>query len=156
MAERDHLIALRSAAIGYEQDYAAWLDRQIALLRAGRFDELDMPNLLDEVESLGRSDFKGFVSAVEIVLLHMLKWDHQPTLRTRSWQGSILEHRRRIARELKDSPSYSARIDDAVERAYEAAQAAAVGQTGLPLATFPDTCPYDWEAITSRDHPLDD
>ena len=156
MAERDHLIALRAAAPGYEQDYAAWLDRQIGLLRERRFDELDLTNLLDEVESLGRSDFKSFVSAIEIVLLHMLKWDHQPQKRTRSWQGSILEHRRRIDRELKDSLSYRNRVDDAVARAYDAAQAKAVSETGLPLATFPEACPYDWAAITTREHPLAD
>ncbi len=156
MAERDHLIALRSAPVGYEQDYAAWLDRQIGLLRDRRFDELDLEHLMDEVGDLGLSAFKGFVSAIEIVLLHMLKWDHQPERRSRSWQNSIIEHRRRIARELLDSPSYAARVDDAVERAYDAAQPRAASQTDKPLATFPDTCPYDWHAITTREHPLED
>jgi hypothetical protein len=156
MAERDHLIALRSAEPGYEQDYAAWLDRQIGLLRDRRFDELDLPNLLDEVEGLSRSDFKSFVSAIEIVLLHMLKWDYQDLHRSRSWLLSIIEHRQRIADELADSPSYHVRVEDAVGRAYSTARAKAARETGLPLTTFPDACPYDWAAIITREHPLAD
>ena len=113
MGERDHLIGLRGQSPGYAEDYAAWLAHQVALLQSGRFDALDIPNLVDEVESLGRSDFKALVRAIEIVLIHMLKWDHQPKRRTRSWELSIAEHRRRIARELSDSPSYHHRLAEA-------------------------------------------
>ena len=156
MAERDHIIALRSAPIGYEQDYAAWLDRQMALLRDRRFEELDLDHLVDEVGDLGLSAFKGFVSAVEVVLLHMLKWDHQPEHRGRSWSGSIAEHRIRVEDALQESPSYKARRDDAVIKAYRTARVRASQETDLPLATFPEACPYDWQAITARDHPLED
>jgi hypothetical protein len=155
MAERDpRLRAAAAASPAYEQDYAAWLAAQVGLLRDGCFDRLDWENLIDEVESLGRSDFKGFVSAIEVVLIHMLKWDHQPPKRSPSWQKSIVEHRRRIEAELEDSPSYAARIDDAVRRAYRTAPAVAARQTRLPLSQFPDHCPYDWQEITTRPHEL--
>lgn len=154
MAEREHLIALKKGTPGYADDYAAWLAHQVALLQAKRYRELDLPNLIDEVESLGRSDFKAFVSAIEVVLVHMLKWDHQPDRRTRSWQSSIVEHRRRIAKELRDSPSYKARIDEAVADAYDTAAARASAETELPIGTFPEACPYDWKAITMREHAL--
>ena len=152
MAEQDpHLVVRAKAA--YERDWAGWLDRQLVLLREGRFEELDRANLIDEVASLGRSDFKAFTSAIEIVLLHMLKWDHQPTERVRGWVLSIDEHRDRIAEELQDSPSYRARTAEAVLRAFPHARRGAARETGLPLRTFPEQCPYDWDAIVLRDHP---
>ena len=127
---------------------------QAALLEQGQFGELDIINLVDEVESLGRSDFASFVSAIEIVLVHMLKWDHQPDKRTASWIASIAEHRRRIERYLRDSPSYRARLDEAVDRAFDVATARAAGETNLPIAAFPEQNPYDWDAITTRPHEL--
>ena len=99
---------------------------------------------------MGRSDYAGFVSAIEIVLVHMLKWEAQPGKRTPSWVASIVEHRRRIAQSLRDNPSYKPRIPDAVERAFSTATAKAAGETNLPLTTFPDQNPFDWEAITTR------
>ncbi len=155
MAEREHINELRRAAPGYEADYAAWLEHQVGLLKAGRWSEVDKDNLLDEVESLGRSAFRSFVSAIEIVIAHMLKWDHQPERRSRSWQGSILEHRRRIEDELEDSPSYSARIEEAIAKAYRTAAPRAVRESSLPLETFPTACPYNWDDIMNREHELD-
>lgn len=155
MAEHKHISGLRRSEPAYDEDYAAWLENQIALMRVDRWADVDKDNLLDEVESLGRSDFKSFASAIRIVLIHMLKWDHQPERRTRSWQASITEHRLQIGEELRDSPSYRARIDEAVERAYAIARARASGETGLPLSAFPQTCPYDWGTIMNREHPLD-
>jgi hypothetical protein len=156
MAERKHIADLRHGSPSYEEDYAAWLDTQIALMRADRWADVDKANLLDEVESLGRSDFKSFVSAIRIVLIHMLKWDYQPERRTRSWQASIVVHRKHIEDELTDSPSYMARITEAMKRAYSTARAEASGETDLPMSTFPQECPYDWDTIMTREHPLDE
>ena len=154
MGERKHIIEARRGSPSYEEDYAGWLEGQLTLMRADRWESLDKDNLLDEVASLGRSDFKGFVSAIEIVLLHMLKWDHQAERRSPSWAYSILEHRRRIAQELADSPSYNSRIEGAVRRAYETASAAAARETGLPLHTFAKDCSYSWNDITERSFEL--
>lgn len=155
MAERDPSLRKGRPAPSYKTDYAAWLGNQLSLLKADRWNEVDKENLIDEVESLGRSDFKGFVSAIEIVLVHMLKWDFQPEKRVRSWQASIIEHRRRIEAELEDSPSYRARIDEAVGRAYRTAAPAAARETDLPVQSFPNSCPYGWDQIVSREYLLD-
>ena len=155
MAEREHIIQLRGAGPGYDEDYAAWLDYQVGLIKAGRWNEIDRDNLIDEVESLGRSEFRAFVSAIEVVLLHMLKWDFQPERPTRSWATSIASHRLRAKDELEDNPSFKARIGEAIERAYRLARTDASGETGLPLDAFAAECPYDWTTITERDHALD-
>lgn len=140
---------------GYADDYAAWLQHQIDLMRAGRWAELDRDHLIDEVEDLGRSEFNAFVSAIEIVLVHMLKWDHQPERRSRSWIASIVEHRRRADQSLRDNPSYRAKIGVAIDRAFSVACARAAAEANLPLEQFPTENPYDWEAITTREHVLD-
>jgi hypothetical protein len=154
MAERDHINEVRRAPPGYEADYAAWFDHQVGLLKADRWSEVDKANLIDEVESLGRSAFRGFVSAIEIVVAHMLKWDHQAERRSRSWLASIVEHRRRIEDELEDSPSYAARIEEAVARAYRTAVPRASREADLPLETVPERCPYSWDDIMNRGHEL--
>ncbi|HYD38849.1 MAG TPA: DUF29 domain-containing protein [Allosphingosinicella sp.] len=154
MAEREHITELRRAAPSYEADYAAWLDHQVGLLKADRWSEVDKGNLIDEVESLGRSDFRSFVSAFEIVIAHMLKWDFQPKRRSNSWIASIAEHRARISQELEDSPSYKARLDEAMSRAWRPARARASGELDLPLKRLPAKLPYSFEDIMSRQHEL--
>ncbi len=140
----------------YEVDYAAWIDAQLGLLRDREFDELDLENLLDEVEGLAKSNFKAFVSAIRIVIVHMLKWDAQVDFRTRSWALSIDEHRRRVQYELKDSPSYKSRIDEAVARAYPRARHDAMFETKLSYNGFPETCPFTFDEIMTREHHLRD
>lgn len=154
MAERDHIAELRRGAPGYEADYAAWLDHQVGLLKADRWSEVDKANLIDEVESLGRSEFKGFVSAFEIVIAHMLKWDLQPERCSNSWVASIMEHREWIAQELEDSPSYRARIGEAMRRAWRPARARASAETDLPLKQLPSELPYSFEDVMNREHEL--
>ena len=155
MGEREHIGGLRRQSPGYAEDYAAWLGHQVDLMKAGRWAELDSAQLIDEVEDLGKSEFSAFVSAIEIVLVHMLKWEFQPERRTRSWAASIVEHRRRLSQALDDSPSFKARRDDAVARAYHVATARAAAETNLPLSVFPANNPFDWDAITSREYSLD-
>ena len=154
MAERDPQIGTGRSAVSYETDYSAWIATQAALLQAGRFGDLDIVNLVDEVESLGRSEFDAFVSAVEVVLVNMLKWDAQPSKRTRSWIASIVEHRRRIERRLEDNPSFKSRLADAIRRAFDTATARAASEANLPLDVFPTDNPFDWDAITTRPHEL--
>ena len=150
MADRDPQIGAGHNASAYEADYGAWVAAQAALLRAGRFDQLDLTNLIDEVESLGRSDFHKFESAIKIVLLHLLKWDIQTDHRSRSWADSIEGHRKRVVKELKDSPSYQSRTEEAVVEAYQRARLKAHEETKLPMRAFPESCPYSWDDIMAR------
>ena len=154
MADRDPQIRSRRGYPAHDADYCAWITAQAALLQAGRYDELDIVNLVDEVESLARSDYAAFVSALEVVLVHMLKWDVQPERRSASWVASIVEHRRRAARSIRRNPSFKSRLGDAIEEAFETATAKAAGETNLALDAFPTHNPYDWDAITTRPYEL--
>jgi hypothetical protein len=154
MAELAQRIEARRDGPAYGQDWAAWARHQADLLKARRFDQLDLENLLDEVESLAARDFKAWVAAIRLVLMHMLKWDHQPSHRVRSWIVSIVRERGEIEDGLEASPSYAARVDEALSKAYRAARRDAAAETNLPIDTFPKTCPYDWTDITAREHSL--
>ena len=136
-------------------DFAAWALHQAALVRARRWDLLDITNIAEELETLGRAEFNALVSQLRVVLLHLLKWDFQPERRSRSWAGSIAEHRSRIEDQLADNPSLLPRRNEALARAYRLARLAAVTETGLPLHNFPIDPPYDWPAIMERPVDID-
>ncbi|MDP4022215.1 DUF29 domain-containing protein [Methylobacterium sp. NEAU 140] len=143
------------APTAYEDDFYTWTQEQGARLRTGDFASLDLENLAEEIESLGKGQFASLASALRIVLLHMLKFDHQPARRTRSWAVSIATHRKHIVAELKDSPGLKSRIAEAVERAYDRARIEAAGETKLPLKRFPEICPYTTEEIMNRPFAID-
>jgi Domain of unknown function DUF29 len=134
----------------YERDFYSWLMEQARHLREGRFAALDRDNLAEEIESLGREQFNKLVSALRVLMLHMLKWDRQPSLRSRSWVLSIEEQRLEIADVLADNPGLKPRIAEAVARAYRRARIEAAKETGLDETAFPATCPYSFDDIVSR------
>ena len=82
-------------AAAYERDFYSWLMEQARHVRDGRWDALDRDNLAEEIESLGREQFNKLESALRVLMLHMLKWDHQPERRGRFWRASIAEQRLR-------------------------------------------------------------
>ena len=129
----------------YERDFSLWLDQQAGLLREGRLSELDVANLLEEIESMGRKDRKAIKSNLVIVLLHLLKHEFQPKRRSRSWLDSILEHRQRLRDDLAESPSLRAHLEAVYPDAYADARARAITQTGLTERAFPLTSPYTLE-----------
>jgi hypothetical protein len=139
------------ADTAYGRDFYSWLMEQARHVRAGRWTSLDRENLAEEIESLGREQFNKLEGALRVLLVHLLKWDHQPRLRGRSWSASIKEQRLRLGDVLADNPGLRPRIEEAVVRAYRRARLRAVKETGLEEETFPETCPYSWDDIVSRE-----
>jgi hypothetical protein len=136
---------------GYDEDFALWSVHQAALIRAGRFDLVDLENVAEEIESLGRSDHRVLASRLEVLIMHLLKWQFQPELRLSSWRSQIRTQRGRIQRLLKESPSLGRRVEPEVRDAYPRARANAADETNLPLDRFPSTCPYDPRDILDDD-----
>jgi hypothetical protein len=135
----------------YERDFYSWSQEQARLIRAGRHEAIDRDNVAEEIESLGREQFNKLESALRILLLHFLKWDHQPSLRSRSWVLSVAAQRVEIEDILGDNPGLKPRIDEAITRAYRKARIAAARETELDLGTFPEPCPYGWDDIVKRE-----
>lgn len=136
----------------YEADFYQWIQEQAALLRAGQLSELDTENLLEEIEAMGRKERREILSRITLLLAHLLKWKYQPTHSGASWRNTIAEQRREIPLVLEDSPSLRREIPDFMDKAYTAARRAAKDETGLPLATFPESCPWTFEEAMQGDY----
>jgi hypothetical protein len=135
----------------YQRDFYSWLMEQARHVRAGHWDALDRENLAEEIESLGREQFNKLESALRVLLVHILKWDHQPARQGRSWSVSIREQRLRLDDVLADNPGLRPRIDEAIARAYRRARLIATKETDLEESRFPETCPYSWKDIVARE-----
>jgi hypothetical protein len=136
--------------VQYEHDVYGWAQRQSELLRAGRVAEIDTDNIAEEIEAVGGAQYDKLESALRVLLAHMLKWDHQPERRSRSWTLTIRDQRNRVRRTLRHNPSLKSVLDEALADAYEDAVVAAARETDLPLATFPSTNPFVWQDMTDR------
>jgi hypothetical protein len=140
----------RTGTPSKEADLYSWAMRQAELLRAGRLSEIDPAAIAEEIDDVGEEQYDKLESALRILLLHLLKWDHQPDRRTRSWAASVREHRRRVLRQLRKNPGLKSRLDEALGEAYEDARDEASGETGMPLNAFPTALPCAYAQIMER------
>jgi Domain of unknown function DUF29 len=145
-----------TAPARYQDDLYGWVEAQIALLKAGRLTEVDAENIAEELADVGHDQYDKLESALGVLMMHLLKWDHQSTHRSRSWVNTVHEQRKRIARVLRKNPSLKSRIPEATEEGYEDARDNAAAETGIAKKLFPKACPYDWSAITTRVIEFDD
>src|ERR1041385_3996706 len=133
-----------AAGPSYDRDFYSWSLEQPRLVREGRWSAVDRENVAEEIESLGREQFNKLESAIHVLLVHMLKWDHQPQSRSRSWALSIKEERIQLDDVLNDNPGLKPRIAEAIERAYRRARLEAARETDLDEKRFPAQCPSSW------------
>jgi hypothetical protein len=141
----------RPAAAGYETDFYAWALDQAARIRALAVPGLDVENVAEEIESLGRSQRSELLNRCRVLLIHLLKWVYQPERRGVSWISTIGEQRYKIQAVLSDSPSLRPSFSGVVAKAYRHAAKQAGLETGLPAATFPASCPWTPEQIIDED-----
>ncbi len=129
----------------YDRDFFAWSRQQAELLRAGELGQADIEHIAEEIDSMGRAEKRELVSRLSVLLLHLLKWQHQPDKRGPSWEASIRVQRNRLADHLDDNPSLKPLLPQALASAYRDAALEAVAETGLVGSTFPETCPWTVE-----------
>lgn len=134
----------------YQQDFYGWTQWQGQSLAQQAVSELDWQNLQEEIKALGRQEYRELVSRLTVLLGHLLKWQYQPNLRSRSWFLTIREQRRAINRHLLRNPSLKSRIVEALEDGFEAGVDLALRETDLPLRTFPEICPYEFEELMAE------
>jgi hypothetical protein len=126
----------------HDLDFHAWTQQQVDLLREGHWSEVDIESLIDEIESMGASERRELINRLAVLLAHLLKWQYQPSSRSRSWHLTLKEQRRQLQRLLKDNPSLRARLSEFMGDAYGDAILSAAKETGLDECVFPDVCPY--------------
>lgn len=144
----------KPAGADYDNDFYSWSLEQARLVREEQWTQIDRENVAEEIESLGREQFNKLESAFRVLLMHMLKWDHQPKRRSRSWVISIKDQRLAINHILADNPGLRPRIPEAIERAYARAKLAAANETKLDEAVFPENLAYGFDDIMTREFVL--
>lgn len=126
----------------YEEDFYLWLQQTSQDLKNKNFDQVDLDNLIEEIETMGRSEKSALASNLRVLLMHLLKYQYQPEKRSNSWQYTIFEHRNRIQDIFENSPSLKRYYEEIFEQSYQKARKAASLETGLPLERFPAICPF--------------
>jgi hypothetical protein len=135
----------------YDTDVVAWANEQARLLRAGRFDQLDIEHIAEEIEDVGKSEQRELASRMAVLLAHLIKWQHQPERRGKSWEVTIRTQRNSIARRLHRTPSLVQSLHDPDwwADAWDDALDAATRETGLD--DLPSSCPWDATQVLDLD-----
>lgn len=125
----------------YETDFFGWIQQQASLLRAGRLLEVDRDNLLEELETMGRSETRELESRMTVLIMYLLKWQFRANLQGKSWLLTIKNQRKAIAKVLKDSPSLARFLQDEawLQAIWADAVDDAVIETGYTEDMFPAT-----------------
>jgi hypothetical protein len=136
----------QGALAPYDADFFRWTQDTAELIRLGRFDELDLEHVAEEIQDMGNRDKREVYSRLKVLLVHLLKWEFQPERQGSSWQATILEQRFQVSLVIKNSPSLDRFAAHELRSAYANAVKAAVLETGLS-ARFPKSCPYTVDEI---------
>jgi hypothetical protein len=135
----------RSLAETYDLDFYAWAMRNAELIREGRLSEIDVENVAEELESMGKSQRRALSNRLIVLLAHFLKWQYQPDKRSRSWKNTIKVQRLDLRELLDENPSLQPSLQEAMVSAYTKARLLAASDTGLDEMEFPEDCPFTLE-----------
>lgn len=126
----------------YKIDFYAWTQEQAALLHKHQWNKLDLPNLIEEIEALGKQQRQELRNRLSVLIEHLLKWEYQSQRRSRSWLTTIRIQRLDIPELLEENPSLKPYLEEVLQKAYRRGVALAIGATDLLERTFPQDCPY--------------
>ncbi len=126
----------------YEQDYQLWLKATIAQLCQGKFSDLDLDNLIEELESMGRSDRRALKSLLTRLLEHLLKlayWASEREYNANKWKAEITTFRLQIKEILEESPSLKPYLVEIFEKCNSDARKIVSRLIGCEVNTLPSS-----------------
>jgi len=141
---------LKSDGLAYEKDFYKWTRTQANLLKTQEFEKLDIKHLMEEIESLGNSEKRALESHIANLFLHLLKIEHQPSMRSKSWDNFVKNAKFQITKLLKANPSLKSKLSQLSEDAYFTARLNASSETGLDENVFPIACPWKISDLLSN------
>ncbi|MGF1516487.1 MAG: DUF29 domain-containing protein [Nodosilinea sp.] len=139
----------------YATDFYAWTQAQANFLRQGKIDYLDVVNLVEEIESLGRQQKQELKNRLGVLIGHLLKWQYQTGHRSKSWKYTIQEQRLQILDLLDQNPSLKAYQDEAVTKGYQLGLLLVGRETPLNPQDLPNDCPFNLGQILDNSFPSD-
>ncbi|MDB9309790.1 DUF29 domain-containing protein [Aphanizomenon sp. CS-733/32] len=136
----------------YETDDYLWLLATIDLLKQGRFNEVDLENLIEELEDLGSEKKNAVKSLLEQVIRHLLLlqyWTEESERNYYHWQSEILGFRYQI----EDRLTTNLRNYLANEMGYIYNRALKYVQIKTKFKVdFPEISPYSLEQLLDIDY----
>ena len=135
----------------YDTDFYQWTFHNAELLRQGKLTEIDIPNIAEELESMGKSEKRELFSRLAVLVMHLLKWQYQSKKRSNSWITTINTQRMDIELLLQDSPSLKHDIDKILNEVYINAKKMFERETGISKKQLPETCPYTFMQVRNND-----
>ena len=137
----------------YDKDFYAWVLHTVDKLKSKKFDEVDLNHVIEEIESVGAKEKSELTSRLAILIIHLLKWQYQPELQSKSWDLTIWNQRQDLKTLLEYSPSLKSEhhIKITLEKAYKRAVTGALKETGFYNNPFPDSLPYTLEQLLDED-----
>lgn len=136
----------------YEADFYAWTLAQSHLLQTQQWSALDIANLVEEIESLGRQQRQELRNRLGVLLGHLLKWEFQAERRSKSWVATLREQRREIIDLLAESPSLQSYLPEAIAAGFQSGLDLVVRETPLSYDELPASCSYTAQQILSLDY----
>ena len=127
----------------HDEDFYSWAEQQAALLRAGRLDLIDVDDLAEEIETLGRSEAAALRSSDRLIAMHLLKMIHRPAMATASRENTVDRERLNVETCLADNPGLKPRRDELFRDAYALARRDAAFETKLDIGLFPPAPPFE-------------
>jgi hypothetical protein len=138
-------------ATSYETDVIAWANEQAAFIRMGKFDQLDLEHIADEIEDVGKSEQREFASRMAVLLAHLLKWQYQPERRGASWEITITSQRTDIQYVFEESPSLRNKLTEEKWLVMVWRRALSIASAETNLAKLPDSCPWIMNDVLKED-----
>lgn len=135
----------------YEEDFYGWTITNISLLKQRKFNEVDMDHIIEEIQSLGRSNRRELISRLGVLIAHLMKWKYQPDLKSKSWKGTIVRQRIDIKDVLEENPSLNSQRDEVLIKSYRYALSILEEETPLDLEHIPEICPYTFDQCLDDD-----
>ena len=125
----------------YESDETAWLESMAELARHARGSALDYEHLAEYLNDMARRDRREVENRVAVLIAHLLKWQHQPAKRSRSWLVTAEQQRQELLR-LFSSGTLRNHAESTLADTYADGLRLAMAETGLPTTAFLAECPY--------------
>src|SRR3990167_3765622 len=135
----------------YETDFYAWTLHNAKLVRQRKLSEIDIENIAEELESMGKSDRRELVNRLAILMAHLLKWQFQPNERSNSWKTTIRNQRIDVIDLLDESPSLKNELDLKLAHAYKKSVLIAMEETKFDEKVFPKKSPYTLDQCLNSD-----
>lgn len=145
------LVEVEATGELYDTDMAAWAGEQASLLRAKRWDDIDVERVAEEIEDVAKSERRELKSRLVILLAHLARWRAQPRHRRPSWESTIVQQRVQIESVLDDSPSLRPTLPELVTTMWPRAVLVAAKESGLQADVFPARCSWSVDQVLDSD-----